>query len=348
MSKLGEAQALAAMHAQAFADAQDRIDDALANAQKLPGGPDKQRTIEGLKNQSNQVGAQAQMQAVQDQYATSQQQIWPAAKTALDQMVQSFTDLAANLKDVIPKAMNSLNDDLVKGMLGHAKARDFGQTFSQAGQGLLKTGLQGFEGNAMKALGLGKRDGSSPQSALYTIDASKGSGLPGTTGLAGQASSYFRPFIGGQQQGQQQGGGQGQSGGQSGGGSIWGNLLHSLTSSLFKGGGQSDGGGGGGGGDGGDAEAGDFQGGFAGGGDFLANHPMIVGEHGPELLTPGSSGHVSPNSSLGGTSHTYNIDARGSNDPAAIHAAVARALPHAVAASVQANHQAKMRSPHGR
>jgi hypothetical protein len=339
MSKLGEAQALAALHAQAFADAQDRIDDALANAQKLPGGPDKKRTIEGLQDQSAHVGAQAQMQAVQDQYATSQQQIWPAAKTALDQMVQSFTDLAANLKDVIPKAMNSLNDDLVKGMLGHAKARDFGQTFSQAGQGLMKTGLQGAEGKIMGAFGLGKRDGSSQLAALWVQVAASTAGLStsspsvsaGVDSLAKliPGGSFIQPFLGGQQA---QGGG---------GGGILGNLLHSFLPSLLKGGG---------GGVGGSAGAGLGDIGiFGGGGDFLANHPMIVGDMGPELINPGFSGHVTPNNQLGGGGDTHiNVDARGSNDPAAIEAAVRRSAPHIIAAGMQASHAAKARSPHGR
>jgi hypothetical protein len=94
-----------------------------------------------------------------------------------------------------------------------------------------------------------------------------------------------------------------------------------------------------------------LQGAFAGGGDVVANRPALIGERGPELFTPSTAGRITPNYALGsggGDSHMYMIDARGSNDPMAIHAAVARALPHAVAASVQAQHSAKMRMPHGR
>jgi hypothetical protein len=89
---------------------------------------------------------------------------------------------------------------------------------------------------------------------------------------------------------------------------------------------------------------------FAGGGDILAGHPSIVGEMGPELFTPRSAGRITPNHEFGGgnTYHSYQIDARRATDPAAVHAAVARALPHAVAASVQPVHAREKRSPQGR
>ena len=77
-----------------------------------------------------------------------------------------------------------------------------------------------------------------------------------------------------------------------------------------------------------------FQGGFSGGGDVLANRPMLVGERGPELITPRSAAHVTPNDQLGGaTVHNWNIDARGATDPEAVHAAVMRAAPAIIAAS---------------
>ena len=89
---------------------------------------------------------------------------------------------------------------------------------------------------------------------------------------------------------------------------------------------------------------------FAAGGDVLPNYPSMVGERGPEMWIPRSAGTIIPNHQLGGggDTHVYHIDARGANDPAAIHAAVARALPHAVAASAHTEHQRRIRTPHGR
>lgn len=57
-----------------------------------------------------------------------------------------------------------------------------------------------------------------------------------------------------------------------------------------------------------------FQGGFASGGDFAANRPMLVGEEGPELLIPKNAGTIIPNGrGMGGGPVTVvtNIDARG-------------------------------------
>lgn len=45
------------------------------------------------------------------------------------------------------------------------------------------------------------------------------------------------------------------------------------------------------------------------GGAVMAGMPYIVGEAGPELMVPGASGTVVPNSRLGGTHNTFNIQA---------------------------------------
>jgi len=40
--------------------------------------------------------------------------------------------------------------------------------------------------------------------------------------------------------------------------------------------------------------------GFAGGGNVTAGGPYVVGEEGPELFTPSSSGNITPNGEMGG------------------------------------------------
>ena len=51
------------------------------------------------------------------------------------------------------------------------------------------------------------------------------------------------------------------------------------------------------------------------GGPVSANTPYIVGERGPELFVPGTSGNIVPNNKMGGVtvSPVYNIDARGAS-----------------------------------
>ena len=67
---------------------------------------------------------------------------------------------------------------------------------------------------------------------------------------------------------------------------------------------------------------------LADGGPASANKPYIVGERGPELFVPNSSGTVIPNGALGGQAVTYNINAVDANsfkqmlaaDPTFLHA----------------------------
>ena len=57
-----------------------------------------------------------------------------------------------------------------------------------------------------------------------------------------------------------------------------------------------------------------FGGFLANGGSAKAGRSYVVGEKGPEIFTPGVSGTVSPNSSLGGSTNiVVNVDATGSN-----------------------------------
>jgi hypothetical protein len=323
MSKLGEAQALAALHAQVFADAQDRIDEAIAKANNLPDGPYKKTTLEGLNDQRDHVGAQAQMQAAKDQYDVSQQQLGPATRKALDTMVQDWGNMTQGIVQTMTKAVDGLNDQIVNAITG--KKTDFGKVFSEAGAGLTKTALQSGEAKIMGAFGLGKPDGTKGN-PIHTVN----DGVGGIT---------TPPFMGGGQGGQ--------SGQQGGGGSIWSRLFHSFF------GGQSNQGGGASSGGGDDDDGGGFddmfQGAFARGGNFVADRPMLVGEHRADIITPDRAGSVIPLDKIGGDHHTHiHVDARGSSDPMAIEAAVRRATPHILAASVQANHQAKMRSRGGR
>jgi Phage-related minor tail protein len=108
--------------------------------------------------------------------------------------------------------------------------------------------------------------------------------------------------------------GEGSSG--AGGGSGLGGLLGGALSSMFGGG--SGGGNIASGGSGADFSANtDFGGAMASGGSVSAGQTYLVGEAGPELLTMGSAGAITPNHAMGGTtlnhSPTYNIDARGAD-----------------------------------
>jgi hypothetical protein len=328
ISKLDAAEQMAGVHAREYASdlgtlqeqrKQIEGDDSLTDVQKQT----------ALKQNSNaQVALQGQNQVQQlgDQSAIADQQLGPATRKALGTMVDDWSSMTGAIVQTMTKAIDGFNDDVVKAMMGKGSAKDFGKTLSEAGSGLAKAGLQSAEAKVMGAFGLGKPDGTKGN-PIHTVN-------DGASGVGG--------VLGGGQSGQ---GGQG-----GGGGSIWSRLYHS-----FFGGNQSSAqgsaGGASGGGGGGDAGAGLGDIGiFGGGGDFEANHPMIVGDRGAELLVPRNSGRIVPNDKIGGGDihHHMTVNVTGNSDPAAVEAAVRRATPAIIAASMQAHHSSAQRSPHGR
>lgn len=130
--------------------------------------------------------------------------------------------------------------------------------------------------------------------------------------------------------GGQAGGGIGGLGGQGGGG-LLGMLNDSdWASSLF--GGKLFG-------------AGGLFGAFSDGGPIPSGIPSLVGERGPELFMPSTSGHIIPNHKLGGMGRGgdthYHIDARGT-DPALVAEHTAHAIRIATARGATAGAHAVM------
>jgi hypothetical protein len=67
----------------------------------------------------------------------------------------------------------------------------------------------------------------------------------------------------------------------------------------------------------------------------------MVGERGPELFVPGGNGTIIPNSNMrggggGGSPISISVDARGSNDPAAVRAQVQQGILEAAPAIIAA------------
>ena len=70
------------------------------------------------------------------------------------------------------------------------------------------------------------------------------------------------------------------------------------------------------------------------GGPVSGGSPYIVGEQGPELFVPGSSGNIVPNHAMGGANIVVNVDASGSSVQG--DAGQAEQLGSMLAAAVQA------------
>lgn len=78
----------------------------------------------------------------------------------------------------------------------------------------------------------------------------------------------------------------------------------------------------------------------ANGGSVTGNKPYMVGERGPELFVPGGNGTIIPNQNVrgggGGSPISISVDARGSNDPAAVRAQVQQGILEAAPAIIAA------------
>jgi hypothetical protein len=317
VGKLDAAQAQAALHAKEFNEQMQDIADAIEKTQQLPDGFEKQQRLAGLKAQENQTVGQRQIQVMSDNQGISDNTISGAVKASLNQMVTSFTDMAENLRHVIPETLNSLNDDISKLATGQGQKGDFGRTFLNAGQGLVKTGLQGAEGMALKWLSHGKLGGAkadgSQANPYHVIIA----GQPGTDSvganpigaIAGQAMSKI--------------------GGTDGGGGFSGFLGKFIRPFV--------------------GSASSFLPHFAAGGDVAAGQAIWTGEKGPEPFIPKTAGTIIPNHAIGGGDSThYHFNIQGNQDPMAVRAAIVAATPHIAAATLQAHHSMAKRSPRGR
>jgi hypothetical protein len=319
ISKLDAAQATAAIHAHDHAEALKLVNQQLAEQIKLINEqPDEKvtpaektaaitRAKQEAGNQTASLdGAYARTQA-EDAARVNGNTIPGAVKTSLNQMVQSFTDMASSLKEIIPRTIEGLNDDLAKLATGQGRKGDFQRTLKGAGEGLVNTAIKGAEGFGLKALGLGgavKRDGSSKDAALWVQIAAGQAAIAGmsTSSPAVSAGVDLASLIPG--------------------GSFIQPFIKAASSFLPH---------------------------FAEGGPVSAGQVIWTGENGPEPFVAPSSGTMIPNKMLGGGGDTHiHVDARGSNDPAAMEAAVRRGVHASIAGSVQAQHQARMRSPHGR
>ncbi len=89
------------------------------------------------------------------------------------------------------------------------------------------------------------------------------------------------------------------------------------------------------------------------GGSVTGNKPTLVGERGPELFVPSGNGTIIPNSNMrggggGGSPISISVDARGSNDPAAVRAQVQQGILEAapaIIAAAEARTISSMRRP---
>lgn len=247
-----------------------------------------------------------------------------AASSALGEFIAQTKDSAAQIKNFTDSSLGAFNDQVIKSLTTRDHENNI--QFRNLGAGIFRSaagvGLSKFEGLGLSALGLGggKKPTGAAGDPLHVV---MEQGL--ASGGLGALNSLFS-----------------KAGGASG-----------IASSAVT--------------DAGDFAASDaFSGGasalsdiipfFGDGGAISAGTMAVVGDRGPELFMPGTSGTIIPNHALGGSSgtgdihfHSGAIDARGSNDPAAvamqINRAIRQAAPHIAAASIAAQRDRSRRMP---
>ncbi|MFZ0662532.1 MAG: hypothetical protein WAM66_07570, partial [Acidobacteriaceae bacterium] len=273
-----------------------------------------------------------------------------ASREALDRMVQSWTDMTAQFAEILPRSIERVNSTLSRSLMAHAYngqeyRRGIEQGLGNAARGVgsqvLNAGFHQIEGSVLGKLGFGPQAklGESESNAMWVRMADgRLAGVPAMRSLLGAASlpgplpalpSILASASGLLPDGLDLGGSNsGSVAISTPGKSGVGGATTSIVASLLK-----------------------FLPHFADGGPIPSNLPAVVGERGPELFIPSSSGQIVPNHQLGGTTHNHympiNVDARGAHDPAAVEAAVNRgilqAAPSLVRASVHAVHEGNRR-----
>lgn len=231
---------------------------------------------------------------------------------ALNDIIRKTTDLNADLKEIINGTLSSLNSAILKTITEpHARGQ-----WKEAGKsiftGVASKGLDMAEGSIMKGLGLGGGKLGTRGNPMYTRSADP---LPGASGSSAM-SSLLNPS----------------SSGASGAGGAFSKFIGSVLP---------------------------FFGFMADGGTMHPGGFYLAGERGPELLQVGSSSRISNardtsrmlsgggGGSGGDTNHHWNIDARGSHDPAAVRQQVLQgineAAPKIVAATLSAQRDIERR-----
>ena len=241
----------------------------------------------------------------------TRQQLQSGIGGAFDEIRRQAMDTAGMIKSIFTSTISSINDELVDMMTG--KKTDWKSMFSGIASQVAHAGLTSIEGTLLGKAGLGSKADGSPQNPFHVIDVNDAK----KTGSDILAAAKGSPDP---------------STDNTGGGlfgtvanSLWGSILGALVP-------------------------------HATGGPVTPGRAYLVGERGPEPFFPGVSGTMGTNAAMnrafgsgGVIYHTPFIDARGAGDPAAVNAAVHRAMrsymPASVAASASFQQDLKRRLP---
>lgn len=300
----------------------------------------------------DKAAAERRIQIMQDTAKVAASTWDGALRNANALWVQDAEDSSKQVVALYRQAIDGFNDDLSNFMVnperknGMSAFQNFRNSLASTGQGMGKTladdGLKRMEAPVLNAFGMGKRDGSSANAALFVTfaDAATHTGMGSLGGGLAAIGQMFHKNTDAKL------------------GDLKGGLA-GLGKSLFPSGGD----------DGADDSGADgagslggkiggffaklFGGGKAVGGSVNSGTTYLVGEAGPELFSPHTSGTIIPNHALGGSQTVnYSVNVANGVTPEQMKMHVQQALrqyhPQAVAASVSAMRNIQRSVPPGR
>ncbi len=327
LTQYAAAMQMAQIHAQEYAVVLESLQgklDALASAAGPNPSREQQRGLTEAQDAMTQAQASRSIQARSDAdaiYGRSSSGL-VGAKDAVQEFTRAMQDNAAIVKGITASTLNDFNKTLVDILT--TSRREGGplfvkHQFEDLGKGVFSNissaALSKGEGLLFGSLGLsgGKPTGSATNPYyVKSVDPIGGSGTGGLTSILNGGIKLPNVVSSGDSD-------------SSGGGGFFSKIASMALGVLPH---------------------------FAEGGAISSNTLSMVGERGPELFMPKTSGTIVPNHklpSMGG--HTFNIpvDARGSGDPAqveaAAHRAVMAAAPHIAAAAMHGMQEKQRRAP---
>lgn len=337
ITRYDAAQQIAIEHAKEFAQVSEALRANLSVAQREYGlSPTRENAKSVAEAQAAIVDAQSKrtVQVQTDNDATYGRDTSGivGAKDALDELARSARDSAGQIHSLTSSTLDSANKTIESILTTsrreggpHFVANQFRALGKGAASSVAGLGLTKAEGALFGAFGLG--GGKKPTGAKGDPLSVVMEGLPGQPAGFGSALSFLNTGTKGDTVSDSSSVGQFLSG------------IGDVTSKAVGGLG------------GGISSVLGLLPGFASGGAIDSGTLAMVGEKGPELFMPKTSGTIIPNNkfSMGGDTHHYNIDARGAHDPAAVEAAVQRgirqAAPGIVAGSLHAMKEQRLRAP---
>jgi hypothetical protein len=207
ISKLDAAQLQAALHTKLYTAAMDDLQEALANAAKLPGGFARNSAMTALQNQGTAWSGERAVQSKQDQQDISDQQVGHVLGVGVNQMVAAWTDASQQVVGLFQNSVNSFNSTLVNVMTSRNRQHQIPREFEAMGHSMFtdatSRSLQAGEGMIGKALGFGgKKPDGSAGNPLHVIMAG-GSAIAGAAssaaskagGFLGSIGKFIQPFF---------------------------------------------------------------------------------------------------------------------------------------------------------